>query len=184
MKWQQEEQLISKSASELEHTVAAKSSPQLGLNPVVFGILDDQYLMIRIDRFNKKRRRRTREQADKHRNATAWRDPEAPSTKRAISPKPRTESRRGRGSRRIYFRNPDLTTTPKRRNLTFSPPPRFSGVPRETAPDLVPWWHKPLELREGKNEEGGKGEAKKEEKKQRGRGGQEPRRPPAAQQDL
>lgn len=48
MNWQQEEQLISKSTSELEHTFAAKSNPQLELNPVVFGIPDDQPLMIQV----------------------------------------------------------------------------------------------------------------------------------------
>ncbi|CAF2076803.1 unnamed protein product [Brassica napus] len=159
MNWQQEEQLISKSTSELEHTFAAKSNPQLELNPVVFGIPDDQPLMIQpprtdnafaaqtkshhrlsdlhqenreskhhlkvIDRSNKKRRRITREQADKHRNATTWRDPETPSTKRAISPKPRTESRRGRGRRQIYFRNPDLTSDRDFHNHTQAKEPHI-----------------------------------------------------------
>ncbi|KAG5379072.1 hypothetical protein IGI04_026914 [Brassica rapa subsp. trilocularis] len=74
------------------------------------------------------------------------------------------------------------TTTPDRRNLT-STPPRFSGVPRETTPDLEPRWRKPPEHRERKQEEGGRGEARKK-RAATGGGGPEPRRPPTIQRDL
>ncbi|WZZ53460.1 hypothetical protein YC2023_053567 [Brassica napus] len=129
--------------------------------------------------------------AEKHRNATAWRNREAPSTKRVFSPTPRTEGRGSRGWRRIYFRNPDLTpdrdfhdhTRPKEPHI-HSSSTLLRSSERDSTRSGTAVAQAPRTLRkEARRGRERRGEARKK-RAATGGGGPEPRRPPTTQRDL